>query len=504
MNRKSRLAVSALAALALLFFACTNNTEKVSIPTQPKGPLTLKQKVIVAADSIQLEVQRFRGKNYKRTVYVSVFTQSEYAAQVGNQGNSTPQSEKNLYNSELRLEGLLRANQDYFASYDSTIATQTDGFYVPGTDSLYVILADTATGLGFEDSLTLFHEFVHALQDQYFDLTTIPDPNATLDSYFASDYVVEGEAELLMDYYDYKLSLGYYPSSPTPVINFLNQEQVATDMYLDSLHAMGEPLVANMPMEWEYFSYGPKFINAIAGMNWSIIDNTIFPSLPLRMLEVLHPQNYSANNEYILNVQNLEAVVVDSNVIQAEDELGELFADVMFREWDFPSYSAIPNGMKADWVILYKDLHGDSLRMIWNTYWQDSAASASFFANYASLVNKKRSIQLPAPVDTGSIAYVNDTVHNIYIEQAAGYVFSLENYPKTQLNKLVDSCRTVKPYTGGALAKRRAPQASVPRIASMILKDRRRDVFPSRSGMTVLKRHLHQLFLHRVAARSAG
>ena len=56
------------------------------------------------------------------------------------------------------------------------MSTETEGFYVPGTDSLYIILNDTATGLTFDDSVTIFHEFVHALQDQYFDLTNIRGP----------------------------------------------------------------------------------------------------------------------------------------------------------------------------------------------------------------------------------------------------------------------------------------------------------------------------------------
>ena len=69
------------------------------------------------------------------------------------------------------------------------------------------------------------------------------------------------------------------------------------DAYLDSLHQAGEPMLVNMPLNWEYYSVAPRFINAIAGMNWSIIDNTIFPAMPLRMLRFCirpntrHPMN---------------------------------------------------------------------------------------------------------------------------------------------------------------------------------------------------------------------
>ncbi len=268
--------------------------------------------------------------------------------------------------------------------------------------------------------------------------------------------MIEGEAELLENYYAYKLEVGAYPSSPTPIVNQLNYDQIWADALLDSMHQAGEPLFANMPFLWEYYSYGPKFINAIAGMNWSIIDNTIFPALPLRMLEILHPSEYSASNEYFLNTQSLENAVVGSNyAVEDDDELGELLADVMFREWDFDSYASICDGIMADHVMVFRDLQVDSLRMIWYTYWQDSSASSAFFTNYANLVNKKRNILLPAAVDSPTYAFINDTVDNIYIEQSASYVFTVENYQKSSLNGFITQCRLLKPQLNGTLAKAR-------------------------------------------------
>ena len=424
----------------------------------------LKAKVAAAANSIKLEVQNFRGKNYVRAIAVSVYTRSQYTAIVGKQIDTIPRSAKDFYNNVLRLEGLLRPNQDYFSPSDTAIAQGTAGFYVPGTDSLYVILADTATGLMFEDSLTIFHELVHALQDQNFNLTAIVDSTAPSDQYYAGHYVIEGEAELLMDYYAFKLSDGTYPTSATPVVNYLNREQTAVDADLDSQHAAGEPLIASMPFIWEYYSYGPKFISAIAGMHWPVIDTVIFHKFPGRMFEVLHPQKYPPAAEYVLDVRNLENFLVSYDSIVDEDELGELLSDVMFREWDFSPYQNIPDGMTADRIIVCKSPQADSLRMIWNTSWQDSSAAASFFVNYARLVEKKRNIRLPAPVNSGVYSSINDTLRRIYIEHSKNYVFTLENYRKSTLNESIAQCRAVKP-AGFALAKSAAGQTpQQPRI----------------------------------------
>lgn len=328
------------------------------------------------------------------------------------------------------------------------------------------------------------------MQDQYFNLLAIDTTinNAPSDQYWASDCVIEGEAVLLESYYGYKLSNGAWPTTATPIVGELNLEQIETDAYLDSLHQAGEPMLVNMPLNWEYYSVAPRFINAIAGMNWSIIDNTIFPAMPLRMLEVLHPSEYSASNEYWLDAGNLETAIVDSGVIEDEDELGELLSDAMFREWDFSAYSSIPYGMMADNIIAYRDMHVDSLRMVWNTYWTDSTAGASFFANYAALVNKKRGIQLPPPVDSGAIAVVNDTVNNIYIEQGGSYVFTIENYSKPSLNNLIANCRTVKPTLLSSLAKARAGTNHVyPRINKHKSPGRHLPPLPPRGGIGVLR-----------------
>ncbi len=441
------------------------NSIDVSMRSDTGQTATMKAKVVAAANSIMLAVQSFRNKNFKRTVSVSVFSHSQYAGVVGGGIDTFPQAQKDLYNRVLRLEGLLRPDQDYFASYESLISGQTAGFYVPGTDSLYVILADTATGLTLQDSMTIFHELVHALQDQYFGLASIVDSAASSDQYYAAHYPVEGEAQLLMEYYGFKLATGAYPASATPVVNRLAEEQTAVDVYLDSLHRAGEPLLSSMPFFWEYYSCGPKFINAIAGMNWSTIDTKIFRQLPLRTFEVLHPQQYAAGNEYVLNVRGLEMSLADSYELVDEDELGELLSDVLFREWNFPSYRDIPNGMTADNVIVYRSPQSDSLRMIWNTYWRDSSAAAGFFAGYAGLVGKKRNIQLPPPVRSGKYSYVNDTLRNIYIEQSKSSVFTLENYQKSTLSACVTQCRAIKPQSAGLAKAASGPSSKQPRVS---------------------------------------
>ena len=456
-----KLGVFSFGIMLTVFSSC-GNKDKATNPTGATPVTSLQKSIVIAVDSIGRQLELFRGKKFKRAVHVGVFTQSEYASMVGNGTDSMSSADKATYNKIMRIEGLLRPNADYFSSYDSTMSTETAGFYIPGTDSLYIILADNAKGLAFDDSITIFHELTHALQDQYFNLTAIDTSrDYSSDQYFASKFVIEGEAELMEDYYYNKLSYGSYVTPLQPITGLLASDQTWADQTLDSLHKAGEPMLTNMPFIWEYYSYGPTFINAIAGTNFGIIDNSIFPSIPYRMLELFHPGKYGAANEFYLDVSSLESLIGSSNIVW-EDELGELMTDVMLSEWNIPSFKTVSSGIVTDMNIVFSDPQPDSLRMVWSTDWQDSTTAAAFFTSYITVVDNKRSITLPQPVMQPSTAtsnayqYVNDTVNNIYIEQSGAAVFTIENYKKTDLQGFITQCRALTPVSMKGLAKRQA------------------------------------------------
>jgi len=224
-------------AVSLAFVSGCGSKDKATNPIEGSPLSPLQRSIVATADSIGRQLEVFRGKNFLRPVHVGVFTQSQYATIVGNGSDSTSPADRARYNTILKIEGLLRPNADYFASYDSTMSNETAGFYVPGTDSLYIILADTAKGLAFDDSLTIFHELTHALQDQYFNLTTIDTSRQySSDQYFAAKFVEEGEAELMEDYYYCRLSYGSYVTPTLPITSLMAQDQVWADQMLDSLH----------------------------------------------------------------------------------------------------------------------------------------------------------------------------------------------------------------------------------------------------------------------------
>jgi len=448
--------LSLIACCVLLVAGCTKDATQPLHTTQPTSTDTIKQDYYNLTNALIPEVEQFRGKTYKRSIHTAVYTRDQYRALTGSQNNSQTPAYKAQYNAICRRENLLRPTQDYFAEYDSLSSSMVGGFYVPGTDSIYIVLDNDSAGPTHEDSVALFHELIHAMQDQYYNLTSLQQNRQSSDQYWAFDYTVEGEAELLCTYYDYKLYYGNYPSVSTPIMNAFNFWQLSTDTLIDSLHQAGEPVYASQPMLWAYYSYGPTFIDAIAGTNWSLIDSKIFASLPLRTCEVMHPALFSTANEYLMDAYSILNSLDSTQVILDVDELGEMLTDVVFREWNFANYRQIAQGLTCDNIIVYRGTQDDTLRLAWITAWSSQSACDNFMSSYIQLVNRKRSITLPSSVQNGMVNTVSDSVNHVYIEcnNSSFCAIVLEDYPTQNLSAFVNGLRLAKPYLNTGSAKR--------------------------------------------------
>jgi hypothetical protein len=453
------VAVSTL-CISLFVLNCTR-------PTDSDSTQSIKQPYQKLSKSIQLEVETFRGKKFLRPVTTMVYTQAEYAALYGRTSSGPSQSEKNQTNSILRLEGFLHQNASYYEDYDTQMTTSIGGFYEQGTDTINVII-DGSGFLTYDDSTTFFHELVHALQDQYHALWARSDYIHSSDQAFAFRYVVEGEAELLSSYYGYKLYFGAYPWNNSSIVDYFDRAGAYYENMLDSLHIANEPLIVNQPFVWSYYSYGPLFLDYLVGTDWQIIDNIIFPNLPLKTSVILTPSKYPDFNEYFIDLYDL-VQFVDSNSsynnkIYEVDEFGAMLTSVMLREWDFSQYLTISQGLKADRSLIFGPSTSDSLKFIWYTIWDDQIKGQNFFFTYKQLIEKKRNITLPAAILDNGKNIVNDSINNVYIENSGSHVFAMENCTPAEVAFYKDSLRAVNGYTRNLFKQRYAVEKQYPRV----------------------------------------
>ncbi len=171
----------------------STTTESVSPPDSVVDETpTLAEEV----DELIDITERVRGLEFLHSPDVAIQPIDEFRAQLDDK--VVEDLDLELLAAEERLlqtYGLLEPGQDLEAILRDLLAQQVLGYYEPETRQLFV--RDAGAGLSGTDRLTIVHELVHALTDQYYawgeDFLALADAEAG-DELRALQTVIEGDA----------------------------------------------------------------------------------------------------------------------------------------------------------------------------------------------------------------------------------------------------------------------------------------------------------------------
>lgn len=206
-NRKTwRPFVSAAPALAaLLLAACLDDT--VEFDSRSVSTRSLAARI----DSIKPGLAALRGLAFSRPIRVGVISREEYTAQIKGDLATMPLAVDRFYSLELAQLGFfLDSSTSIKQKYGDFYGSFPAGYYVDGTDSIYV-LSEYAKDPWFL-SHGLPHELTHALQDQALHAFGGHGPFAG-PAYYADDFdqfrrcLYEGDAELASTAYEQNFDL---------------------------------------------------------------------------------------------------------------------------------------------------------------------------------------------------------------------------------------------------------------------------------------------------------
>jgi len=111
-----------------------------------------------------------------------------------------PQEEVAIDQEVYVLLDLMGEDQDLYAILLDVYSEQVIGFYDDELKELYVV--SKKGELGPLEEIVLAHEYTHALQDQYFDLSSLPlEEESNSDLSIAVLSLVEGDASLVQGIY---------------------------------------------------------------------------------------------------------------------------------------------------------------------------------------------------------------------------------------------------------------------------------------------------------------
>jgi len=274
---------------------------------------------------------------------------------------------------------LMEEGQDLYNILLGLYSEQIIGFYDYVLDELYVV-SDMGE-LGPLEEVTFAHEYTHALQDQHFDLQSLPSPEDNSDLSMAGDSLVEGDASLLEGIY-YWVCLDNAERE-------VYAQQVAE---LDREAFDAAPRVIQENLIFPYES-GVAFVIALFDQDrWDAV-NQAYSDPPQSTEQILHPEKYYLERDkpQAITMPDLESALGTGWSLLDSDVLGELNMRIYLETFlGIDSEEAInaAEGWDGDRYVFLKDAEGRKL-LVLSSVWDSQTEAEEFFQAYITFVENK-------------------------------------------------------------------------------------------------------------------
>lgn len=356
-------------------------------PTATEEPETVEMPAPVATEHAELRsemetaVIAIRGLEPLEPIVPTFKSREELRAELEEAFNEESSPEE-MYHQAIVLSAYDFMDRDYDL-YTALIDLQSEGiagYYDPETAEFVVVSDDDVFSLS--EQWTHAHEFVHALQDQYFPLEQIADESMDSEASAALRAFVEGDATLVQMQF---IIQGYFTQEE---VGQLFAEEEGQDLsFIDEL----PPILINSLL----FSYdkGLEFVLYIynGGDLFSPGDfeavNAVWDNLPQSTEQIIHPERYVAGDTPILVTLPPLTDTLGSGWQQLEESV---FGEFSLREYigqQLPETQVdlAATGWGGDRFAVYWNDEAEEMvmvtRFVWDTE-QDAQEFNSTYPNY--------------------------------------------------------------------------------------------------------------------------
>jgi len=322
-----------------------------------------EDQVQAAVDNVLPEVERAVGLPFVTTPAVAVRSREQMRAYVDAKiAEELPPEEIERLTIAYRLFGLIPDTLDLAALLLELYTEQVVGYYEPDSSTLYVVDdADPAIA-----RLTIAHELVHALQDQYMPLDSILSMKSQNDRVIAAQSVLEGQATL-------GSMLAVLPDQDADAFGELWTDAGVRQMMNAQQERMpvfaAAPLIIKEGLIFPYLA-GADFVRWFSRQ---YPDTVPFgPRLPTSTEHILRPEQYLAGDSPV----SLGYVEAEDAVYT--DDLGQFETQLLLTEWT-GSASVASRGAFAwggDRYAVFET--GGRHALVWWTVWDDRRAADRF------------------------------------------------------------------------------------------------------------------------------
>jgi len=372
--------VAGAAATCVALAACRGEAR-----TTDGGPYADK----VAADVPQIE--KAVGVPFKRLPKLEVRTRAQVREFVLAQlQDSVTQRELRGKEAAYKVLGLIPETMDVRKLFLDLYTEQILGYYDPRTKVLYVVEGAPEEYLG----ITIMHELVHALQDQYINLDSLQRASGDDDRQTAAQAVIEGQAtfEQLAVMVGGKSNLG----AALPG-GWDRMRDVIRETYSSQPIFSAAPMVIQEELLFPYIN-GAEFVRRFKEKEQSKLP---FGDLPQSTEQVLHDRAYFVSPRDAPVRIVLPAV---QNVVYQND-LGEfdtrLFLFQHLKDREAASRAAM--GWGGDRYVVVRVPQGNGIA--WVSAWDGALDAAEFVDALGQAIQRRYRAPAPSRESNGVRTY---------------------------------------------------------------------------------------------------
>lgn len=258
---------------------------------------------------------------------------------------------------------------------------QIVGYYDPKTKVLYIVSDAPKEAAG----ITITHELVHALQDQYISLDSTQRVEGQNDRQSAAQAVFEGQAV----YEQVAAMLG----GTNVAINLPGGWDRIRDMIRENQSSMpvfaAAPIVIQETLIFPYLS-GAEFVRNFKERN---AGESIYQNMPTSTEQILHPSAFFGKRDVPTTV-SLPPLVNASTVY--ENTLGEFETRLFLFQHLKDQNEAVrgATGWDGDRYTLFNTSGGEGIA--WVTVWDSPAEAGEFFDLIGQAVDRRLGTTTPA------------------------------------------------------------------------------------------------------------
>ncbi len=257
---------------------------------------------------------------------------------------------------------------DLYTFSRNLYSEQIAGFYDPETDEFVVVSDDKV--LDANEQLTHAHEYMHALQDQHFNLDLLDDESLSADTQAALQGLAEGEAVLLQSHY---MQEGY-----VDVLALMSELENVETPVLD-----GAPPVLANSLLYPYTA-GLAFAQTLYDQDGYAALNMAWANLPQSTEQILHPERYLAGDApQLVTLPPLTDTLGAGWLLADEDVLGEfMLREYLSQQLNPQQVDTAVTGWGGDRFAVYTHTDDGSLALVLRLIWDTDEDATEFAALY--------------------------------------------------------------------------------------------------------------------------